>query len=432
MLLPLFLALFLNAVLLWLLGRWLWRMRCLPVIGRWVMPTLILKLLVTGLSVGLLSEDGQYFQEWSGYMTDQLWQAPGQWLRMLLADEFHWKNQDLVFHGFSNTFFLMKLLSGCNLASLGNALLNGCYLSVFNFIGCWELVRQLCRRWSVGAARAGAVAFLAWPSVMYWTSGLTKESLLVGSGALLLALVIYLAYGPRFHRGRATLGLVASGLLHFKMRYFFAVVLFGPLAGLALTRALQQLGIARSRLAQAAVLLALLTAGGWVASQVSPAFRANKFTSQLQRNYSDLLKTSRNRPHLEYPNLRPTMGSVVRHALPAVLNTLARPWPWEGRSVLYAVAGLENLLLLAVAALAIVAALRGRAGPLPFGLVLALLLYCLILAALLGLTTPNLGTLNRYRVTFLPFLLLLLLQNDYAVRLVQWPGRRLRKYWADN
>ncbi|MFD2784381.1 hypothetical protein [Hymenobacter rubripertinctus] len=419
------LALLLNAGLLGLLGWWLPRMRQLPGVGRWVLPTLLLKLAVTALSVLLLSEDGHYFQDWSLRMTDQLWHEPGQWGRMLFTDEFKWGRHRLVYHGFSNTLFLIKLLSVFNLASLGAALLNGLYLSMFSFVGCWELVRQLRLRWPLATAGAGVVAFLGWPTVVYWTSGLTKESLLVGSGALVLALVVYLAYGPAARRLRAVLGLLAAALLHFKMRYFFAVVLFGNLAGLGLTRTLQQLGAARSRWAQTALLLALLAAGAWAASEVSPVFRANKFTSQLQRNYSSLLKTSRNRPHLAYPELRPTTASVVQHAPQAIVNALVRPWPWEGRMVLYLIAGLENLLLLLVLGLAGVAVLRGRPGQLPFALVLALLLYCLILAALLGLTTPNLGTLNRYRVSFLPFLVLLLLQNDYAARWLRWLGRRV-------
>ncbi|MBT9392540.1 hypothetical protein KLP40_05130 [Hymenobacter sp. NST-14] len=419
------LALWLNAGLLWLLLRWLPRMRQLSGIGRWVLPTLVLKLGATALSVWLLSDDGRYFQYWSGRLTDQLWHAPGQWGRMLFADAFHWQGQALVFHGFSNTLFLIKLLSIFNLASLGTAALNGLYLSMFSFVGCWELVRQLRLRWPLAPAGAGVGAFLTWPTVVYWTSGLTKESLLVGSGALVLALVVYLAYGPATRRWRAVAGLLGVALLHFKMRYFFAVVLFGNLVGLGFTRTLQHLGAARSRWTQTALLLALLSGGAWVAGEVSPLFRANKFTSQLQRNYSSLLKTSRNRPHLVYPDLRPTTASVVEHAPRAVFNTLTRPWPWEGRSALYAIAGLENLALLALLLLAVVAVGRGRPGQLPFALVLALLLYCLILAALLGLSTPNLGTLNRYRVSFLPFLVLLLLQNEYAARLLRWLVRRI-------
>ena len=52
-------------------------------------------------------------------------------------------------------------------------------------------------------------------------------------------------------------------------------------------------------------------------------------------------------------------------------------------------------------------------------LVLALLLYCLVLAGLIGLSTPNLGTLHRYRAVLLPWLLWLLLQHDGARRLLR-------------
>ncbi|RSK33238.1 hypothetical protein [Hymenobacter metallilatus] len=418
----LLLALTLNTGLLLLFWRWLPRVRTLPVVGRWVLPTLALKLLATGLSVWLISEDARYFMLWSVRMTEQLTQAPGQWLPMLFQDEFRWGTWELVFHGLSNTFFLIKLLSVLNLASGGSTLLNGCYLSMFSFVGSWELVRQLQRHWPAASPGAAVVAFLIWPTVVYWTSGLTKESLLVGSGALVLALVVHLGYGRPQRQIWPVLALLCIGWLHFKMRYFFAVMLFGTLAGLGGIRVLQRLGAARSRLGQAVVLVGLLLSGAWVASEVSPVFRANKFTSQLQRNYSDLLRSSRKRPHLEYPDLRPTTESVVQHTPAAVLNSLSRPWPWEGGNGLYSIAGLENLALLVVLAVAVLAVGPGRAGQLPFGLVLALLLYCGILAALLGLTTPNLGTLNRYRVTFLPFLVLLALQNDYAAQLL----RRLR------
>ncbi|NVO31736.1 hypothetical protein [Hymenobacter lapidiphilus] len=410
------LALLLNAGLLWLLWRWLPRARQLPQVGRWVLPTLALKLLATAITLVALTEDAVYFLDWSRRMTDQLWQAPGQWLQMLPTDEFHWQGAKLVFHGFSNTLFIVKLLSVLNLASLGSAGLNALYLSVFSFVGSWELVRQLRRLWPQAMPLAAVGAFLLWPTVVYWTSGLTKESLLVGSGALVLAAVLRLAYGRPVGRAWVVAGLLAAALLHFKMRYFFAVVLFGVLAGLGLIRVFQAMGLARNRLVQLALLLGLLAGGGWAAGEVNTLFRPNKFTSQLQRNYTALLRVSADRPHLRYPDLQPTTASVVRHAPLAALNTLARPWPWEGDSLRYVAAGLENLLLLALLGVALVAAVRGHAGRLPFAVVAALLLYCLLLAALLGLTTPNLGTLSRYRTTFLPFLLLLLLQNDYVRR----------------
>ena len=69
--------------------------------------------------------------------------------------------------------------------------------------------------------------------------------------------------------------------------------------------------------------------------------------------------------------------------------------------------------------LALLAVVRGQPGRLPAALVVLLAVYCLLLAIFIGLSTPNFGTLHRYRAALLPWLLLLLLQNDYARRLMR-------------
>lgn len=216
-------------------------------------------------------------------------------------------------------------------------------------------------------------------------------------------------------------------LLHFKMRYFFAVPLLGALAALALGRPLQQLGLFRSKWAQVVFMAAVLSSGAWVATEVSVAFRLNKFMNQVMRNYNQNLAASAGRPHFEYPDLQPTTTSLVRHLPLAGTNVIVRPWLGESTAPLYVMAGLENALLLTLMSVALVAAWHGRSGRFPFELGLALVVHCLVLAVLLGLTTPNLGSLHRYRSGLLPYLLLLLLQNDYAavafrrLGLERWP-----------
>ncbi|TGE04169.1 hypothetical protein [Hymenobacter fodinae] len=411
------LAIALNAALLGVVRYWLLRLRRIPQLGDWVLPTLILKGVATVLSVLLFSGDSRYFMVWAQRMTAQLWAQPAAWLHMLTQDEFHFGAWHLVFHGFSNTFFLMKVISVLNLASLGNVWLNSCYLSLFSFWGSWELVRMLRHIWSTTVARGAVGGFLLWPTIVYWTSGLTKESLLVSSGALVVAIVLQLCYGVKFKPVRLVVVLVAVAVLHFKMRFFSAAALLGVLSGLGLIRVVQHLGGAQRWITQTVLLLAVLAGGAWAASEVSPTFRLNKFTSQLQRNYSELLASSRNRPHLEYPTLAPTTESVLQNAPRAIANVLTYPRPWEGGGFLYVIAGLENMLLLVLLLVAVASLTERQRGLLPFAVVLCLLVYSVLLAALLGLTTPNLGTLSRYRVSFLPFLLLVVLQNSYVGRL---------------
>ena len=306
--------------------------------------------------------------------------------------------------------------------------LNGLYLSVFAFVGCWLLARALAEALPQTPAAAGAVAFLWWPSVWFWATGISKEAVLLGSGAWLTARVLGLLYGaapgPATVRSRLGwwLGTAALALLHFQMRYFFAVPLLGVLAGIALGRGVALLGWGRYRWAQAAVLFAVLGAGVWLAPQLSVAFRANKFTNQVVRVYTFEVTHSVGKPHFEYPNLRPTLESIAAHAPLAAVNAVTRPWLGESWQPLYVAAALENAALLGLLAVALVAALRGCPGKLPFELGLGLVVLCLALAVLMGLTTPNLGSLHRYRSELLPFLVLLLLQNGSAAELLRRVG----------
>ena len=421
-------AVVLNILLLGAVGWWCWQqLRGAPQWQRRVLAwALGGRLFVAGLSGLHPSPDVSGFRSYSWAMTRQLWAFPLDWVHTMVSNEFRFADWQMVYHGMSNTFFFLKLLSVVNLFTLGNDSATAAYLSLFAFIGCWQLVRTLARLWPASQPGAWA-AFLLWPSVAFWTSAYTKESVLLGSGAWLLALVLAALYGPAARSFWWRMGqVVAIGLLaalHFNMRFFYAAPLLGGLVALGVAQALARAGVGRGRLGQAAVVLAVLAAGAWLVPQVSPAFRLNKFTNQMVQVYAHHLAASQGRPHFEYPDLVPTAESALRHLPSALVNAVVRPLPGESKEPKYVAAGLENLVLLLLVGLLLVAWRRGRSlGPLPFALVLVLGLYCVAVALLLGLTTPNLGTLNRYRSAMLPFLLLLLLQNEYAAALLRRLG----------
>ncbi|MDO7873650.1 hypothetical protein Q5H93_02815 [Hymenobacter sp. ASUV-10] len=398
------------------------------------------RLLVGGLKGWHPIKDAAFMAGCSQLLTDQFWASPGAALQTLLGNEVHFQDLHLVYYGMSNTFFIMKLLGFLNLFSAGSTVLNGLYLALASFLGCWLLARELARTLPGTPAGAGLVAFVLWPTVLFWATGISKEAVFLGSGAGLLALVIRLFWGTEktsaLKRTAQIIGLLVLAIVYFKTRYFFAMPLLGALVGLAMLRLLQPLGVARSRWAQTLLLIGILAGGAWLAAEVSVAFRLNKLTNQTVRIYDRHLHASLNRPHFEYPDLRPTPESMLQHAPLAALNALTRPWLGESWQGPYLMGGLENLVLLALLTVAAVAGLRGQAGHLPFALGLALGIYCLALAVLLGLSTPNLGSLSRYRSGLLPFLLLLLLQNDYAAavltRLRLNAGPALRKPGASN
>jgi len=412
-------AILLNAALAVLFWRWLRTQLREPQLGRWLLPVLALKLLAWGVACWKPSSDAQHMHQFSTTMTLQLWERPGAWLQAMLGNEFHYnKELYLIYHGYSNTFFTAKILSVLNLASCSNSWGNGLYLSLFCFVACWTLVRTLAHIFPQTPAGAALIGFLVWPTVVYWSAGITKESLVVGSAAGLVAVLISWLYGKTRFSISNVLALVLLAFLGFKMRYFFAALLFSALGGLAIVRMLQQLGVARQRWMIILVFFATISASAWVGSEVVLVFRPNRITLQLLRNYNKLGKQSGQRPRIVFNEFSPNIESVAQNAPQAVWEAVSRPWFWEG-SLGYKALGLENLLLLGILATALFALVRRRAGELPFALVVAMLFYCVALAALIGLSTPNLGTMNRYRVALLPFVLWLALQNEYAARVLR-------------
>lgn len=424
-----FLIVVLNAGLLGSLGWWLRREWHQPTLRYWLVATLFLKLGVTLLSLHWLSEDSAYYQDSAWAMTKKLWTEPNTIVPTLAGEEFHETYRHLIYHGTSNTFFLIKLLAVLNLASppsvgnLDSLWINAFYLTLFCFVGCWQLVRAIEQTFPGAPAGSVIIGFLLWPTVLYWTSGLTKESLLIGSGAWLLALVVRWYYGAGRPGAMAVVGGLLLALLFFKMRFFFAALLLGLLVALGIVRLAQRLTGGQPRWVQVVLLLIVLVGGTRVVGEVAPTLHFNKFSTELLYNYTDLRNRSQGRPHIEFPDFVPTAASMAVNAPLAIISTIGRPLPWETAKPLYVAAGLENLVLLALLGVAVVAGVQGQGGRLPFALALVLVLYCIALAALLGLSTPNLGTLSRYRAALLPFLVLLLLQNDYAAR---WLNRWFR------
>ncbi|QIL74500.1 hypothetical protein [Hymenobacter sp. HDW8] len=407
----------LNIVMVVALAYWLRRQARASALRRVMLPALGLRLLAGVAACLALTSDADYFQFWGKLLNAQLWDNPGAWLHTLLGEEFHGYGEKLIFHGFSNTFFIIKLLSVLNLGSLGNPFVNGAYLSLFSFVGSWQLVRAVEKYLPQVPLAAAAIAWLAWPSVVYWSAGITKESLLIGSGAWLTALVVGWLYGGQPVRLAGMVGALLLAWLHFKMRFFFAGLLLGGLSSLIIVHLVQQFfGRARHWQVQLAVIVVVLVGGMRVAAEIFPVLRVNKFTNQLSNNYYQLLRASQTRPHIEYTDLKPTLESMLSYAPKAIISTITRPWLGEDKQLLYIVASLENLALLLLIGVTLVALARRRPGYLPFALVVVLVLYCLALAALLGLSTPNLGTLNRYRAVLLPYLVFLLLQNEYVAR----------------
>ncbi len=315
-----------------------------------------------------------------------------------------------LFATFSNSFFFVRGLSVLNFLTGGSYWLNGLWLSLAAFAGSWLLARELAR--VVPALRWGTwLGALAWPSGLFWLSGVSKDALVLAALGGFVAAALRLIYRPAAAPARPWRWLLALGLsgwLFWKIKFFIAAVVFIGFGVLAVAEKLGPWLRRRWPRVQTWQLLVAATVALAPLSRVShAAFRPEYLLIQIPRNQQLLRSAEPNRPELRLP-IEPSLTSFAANAPAAALGVFTRPWLWEGVGVKWRVVGGENAALLLLAAWAVGRWWR-RGHPLEVP-ALAVVVGGMVLtvAVMFGLTTPNLGTLHRYRAILLPFTVFLL------------------------
>ncbi len=313
---------------------------------------------------------------------------------------------EMLYSAFSNSYFLVRILSLLNFLTASNYWIDALWLSVAAFMGAWLLARELGRL--LPAARGGILVGLLWPSVIFWTTGLSKDAALLACLGTFVAAVLRLTYPVRTAELRRSWGLLVPLLiiswLLWKIKFFIAAVAFVSFGALALAERLQGRW-PRIRPWQLFLGLALLLAP--LSRVFHRAFRPDYLRTQLPINQAYLSAHSVGQPQLVLP-LEPSLWSFLQYAPLAAVGVFTRPWVWEGSGLLWRVTGLENAVILGLFAWAVVGWWRrGRPWGLPL-LAGAVLLFVVVVAVMFGLSTPNLGTLHRYRAGLLPFVFFLL------------------------
>lgn len=394
-----------------------------PELRGWLLPALGWRLAITAAAAHWPSLDAQHAQAQGQLLAARLVAHPSQALALLQQPRFYQGLADTgqEIYRWSQTLFFDKLVALVGLLNGGALWASALWLSLGCFVGCWSLVVALRSALPQVPPQAAVLAFLLWPTVLWWTGGLNKETVLVGSSAGVVALALPWLYGPLPPQGwprwlgQALLALLLAWVMT-RVRYFFALPLLGGVGVLAGVRAATRRGwLGAGSVAQVgALLVGLGLLLGLARALGGELLQTSYFVREVNLNYQHGLATSGGRPHLQYAHWQPTVPGLLAHAPQAIIETLTRPWLGEATWPQYVGAGLENALLALLVLRALWAAARGRPGPLPVALVAFLLMYCLLLAAFIGLSTPNLGTLNRYRAVLLPWLLVLVAAGAWA------------------
>jgi hypothetical protein len=315
-----------------------------------------------------------------------------------------WWDTPLYPDSYNESRILIRFNAFVRLFSFGWFSIHVLFMTFLSFTGCVALYRLFVKREPELVAGSFIAAFLL-PSVLFWTSGVLKEGIVMSAMGLLL----YLLLTPwrTLNPGRILLLLGATALLAATKAYVLLCLAPGLLA----------FYLSRNRAHRLYYFLgvnALLLLTALNLYRISPSldvvhilcYKRGEYIYLAERTFTGSLIT---RNYLDFH-----WYSILAESPVALFNALFRPHLLELKSVMYLPPALENLFLLLVCALAIAFPRR----PLQQGLFYLFLNYALLLLLLTGLTTPVLGSLVRYKTATLPLLFFAVFQlvNEKKIR----------------
>ena len=390
-------------------------------LGRYFIPGLIIKV-AAGIAVGLvykyyyISGDTYAFYEEAVRLVNIAYRYPVDYVKILLVNEIPDQFAELLVMKFQpRAFFTAKLASIVNLITYNNYWLTGIYFSYFSYLGMWYLANMLASKFE-DTKFYSAIAFLFFPSVLFWSSGVTKESLVMGCLCFIVGFSIpYLIISQKISYPRIILMALFLWIL-LKLKYYYVGVLIPVMAAnfiVAFLR-LNFKFVQKNYYTHFGSWLLVFTLILLFASTIHPNLRAENFLQSVVTTHNQIYELSSPEDLIAYNKLDPTVSSILINLPKALYSGLFRPSLLDARTIFQYWVGIENLVLLILTIGALFRIFRNREFPHRI-LIFSMVVYICILAAFMALSSPNFGTLVRYKIAFLPFFIYLIILNNPMV-----------------
>jgi len=393
-------------------------------VGGLVTPAILLKIL-SGLLVGMLFKyfyDGgdtfSYFDE-GLRISDYAWQHPENAFRIFYGtDQISDLAVLLQYQHQPRALFFSKIVAIVHLLTHANYWLMSVYFSLISFFGALLLVNQLIRK--IPTIKTPAIiAFLYVPSVIFWSSGILKESIAMFALYFMVAAML----GGLNNRGWKLLawglGYLLSAYLLWELRYFYFAMLL-PLSAAALAALLYEHyrhPVGAKKISSWLIYFIIVLAGFFAMSRMHYNLHQDHIINVVYNNYNLFSARSESGSSVVFENLRPEIYSFIINAPKALFTGLFRPNVWEIHNWKQFPLIFENFILLLLTIIAILNALKNKPQIRFWGM--SLFLYISILSTILVFTSPNFGSLIRYRVGYLSFFVLMILFHNPVLGLLK-------------
>lgn len=312
------------------------------------------------------------------------------------AADFWYKEYDYGLYNDNRTMIRFNAIL-C-LISNGNIWVHNVVMAFLSFLGSYWLLLGFKKFLRIKNSVLIVATFFI-PTLLIWSSGLLKEGLVIfGLGALFLTAINIRQNFKWWH----LIIFILSGIVLFLAKFYILLCILPSLLFILITT--------KYRLKRPLVILApivLLIVLIFSTSKYYSPLDLPLIIEQKQGDFVKMLNSMSDAGStISIPDLEPNIGSFIINLPHAVFNSFMRPHIGEVTFGLSMLAAIENLLFLLFIVFVIIF-YRKPSPPLKT-VFWANITFVLFLFALVGLTTPNLGAMVRYKMPALPFLFLAL------------------------
>ena len=320
-----------------------------------------------------------------------------------------------------NNYMVARLAAIISFFSFGRYLINNLFFSMISFTGVWHMFRFFYVQYP-HLHKKIAIAVLLLPNFVFWSSGVLKDPICTGAlGWITYALYELLVKKKNLFRNVMILFIAGYFLSVLKI---YILISYVPIFSLFIV--LKNISFVNSKLLRILLVPILLvgTTLGFLAISKNMEKQLNKYAieklgdsmSKLQGSYSAVVEGNDSKFSLgvEFDG---SPLSLIKMAPAAIIATLFRPFIWEVKKVSQLLSAFESLaiLILTFSTLFKVGIRFFFRIILKDPAILFCFLFSILFALFVGATTPNFGTLVRYKIPCMPFYLMaiFLIQNAF-------------------
>jgi hypothetical protein len=364
----------------------------------------------------------------SEMINNLLWENPYFYWQEMLYDNSsnnvlqHFNNKTGIpirdFYNEAETFFVCKLGSVFSLLTFGSYILLDIVFAFITFIASWRLF-EMVRSFGLHSDKTIALAIFGIPSLGFWCSGLSKDTILFIAICYAFYYLNLLIAKDQLSKKRYWVFLFLSFLIMFKIRPFILISILAPMFmayGVRLSNKIDRGNIIRFLSKTTFFVICLIAFVFFLQSSA-----AENFINEAKIVNLDLTNNT------IYGNKKYSLGDLefspvgMVKALPAsIIAGLYRPFIWESLNLSLILNGLESLMLLFLTVRFFVTKkLKERLYFIQKTEFLVFsLFFVLIIAYIAGYTSILFGVLVRIRAPLIPFLLMILLVRPTQKKLV--------------